>query len=420
MNRRFLDRLRYPYLQTSLPENILPGRDLNKKGTKGGYKPGSRFLRRGSQSSRGFLLRSRRGRLSVYTKMMSGSGTAALRGQGISPTRLDTLETGSMLSVVAQTRVWANKPQTPVRCGWRSHPSDTQMEPAQLNDRLARSYKETPDETSPRPLQGGKLMKQSNLQSPRARGRFYQSISQLEGGISKRHEKRVSQVSLRLSEKRKLRILYGGLSNREIGNLIKRGLKERGQFCDNLFKLLESRLEVVLWRIGFFSTIPAARNWVRCGRVAVNSKVLTVANHLLQPGDVVTIPPQFTNSLCQSIRQTYDVFQNVDSFQTSHQLSTPLTPSPMRSKTAQEATPYQDRPSPSTYNELIGAPLSFLRGLREGSPLLKRGQRRRGIWLPIRLSNVEVSYLSLIAIYLYPPQRAFLPAPVDIETIQRR
>lgn len=510
MNRRFLNRLRYPYLQTNLPENILPNKPLNNRGGRGLYKADSRLLRRGLQLSRGILLRTRRGRLGIYAKMMSGGGSPALGGRPPF-TRFDALERGSILSIVEQTQVWSNKSQPSFIPGGPSEGS------VQHEGRLLHLH----EQSSPRissispfdPPKGGGLAKRHNLRGPRSKGRFYQSISQLEGGISKRHEKRVSQVSLRLSERRKLRILYGGLSNREINNLIRKGFKGRGKFSDNLFKLLESRLDVMLWRIGFFSTAPAARDWICRGRVSVNGNTLTVANYLLQPGDVVSILPQFMDSLCHSINQKQETSRGISHSHLAHHISTsPVWNSLMCNKTAQETTPYRDRPSlpqlsagrsvagnnlppghryslhPSSppfeggrvattgsfedlpsrgdpmigrrglqslttcnalkeswdgppldegvsrssldaggvgkrvsylppFNKLIGAPSRLF---KEKPISLETDERKRVAPLSIRPSHVEISYLGLVVIYLYPPQRVFLPAPVDIEAIQRR
>lgn len=524
MNRRFLNRLRYPYLQTNLPENILPNKPLNHRGGRDLYKADSRLLRRGLQLSRGILLRTRRGRLGIYAKMMSGGGSPTL-GDRSPFTRFDALERGSMLSIVEQTQVWggeatpqSNRSQTSLIPGGPSEGS-VQHEGRLLHLRQQSSPRTS--STSPFvPPKSGGLARRHNLRGPRSKGRFYQSISQLEGGISKRHEKRVSQVSLRLSERRKLRLLYGGLSNKEIDNLIRKGFKGRGKFSDNLFKLLESRLDVMLWRIGFFSTAPAARNWICRGRVSVNGNTLTVANYLLQPGDVVSILPGFMDSLCQggfatphSINQKQETSRGISNSHLAHHISTPpVRNSLMCNKTAQETTPYRDRPSlpqlsagrpvagnslpsghryslhpsssrfeggdvattgsfenlPSrghpmigwralqsltTCNALkeswdgclldegvsrssldaggVGKRLSYLPPFKDliGAPSrlfkekpisLETDERKRVAPLSIRPSHVEISYLGLVAIYLYPPQRVFLPAPVDIEAIQRR
>jgi ribosomal protein S4 len=115
------------------------------------------------------------------------------------------------------------------------------------------------------------------------------SCFQLESALSRLQEKRSSALLLQLMERKKLRILYGNLSNRETNTLIIKATKGRGRFGDILFRLLESRLDVVLCKIGFFPTIPFARQSIYYGKVLVNCKVMNFANYLLQPGDVISI-----------------------------------------------------------------------------------------------------------------------------------
>ena len=129
------------------------------------------------------------------------------------------------------------------------------------------------------------------------------SSPQLESALSRQQEKRFSAFLLQLMERKKLRILYGNLSNREANTLIVRAIKGRGRFSDILFRLLESRLDVVLCKIGFFPTIPFARQWICHGKVLVNNKIITLANYLLQPGDVISIPQAYQHLVHNCISQ---------------------------------------------------------------------------------------------------------------------
>ena len=134
------------------------------------------------------------------------------------------------------------------------------------------------------------------------KGASLYSCFQLEGSLSKQQEKRSSPFLLQLLERKKLRILYGNLSNREINAVIKQAKLNRGGLGDNIFRLLESRLDVVLRKIGFLPTIAFARQWVYHGKVHVNGKVLTIGNYNLQPGDVISISPPH----CQFLKTQMD------------------------------------------------------------------------------------------------------------------
>lgn len=433
MKKRFLNRARYPYLQTSLPENILPSKGLNDKEARGVFHFGPRPSKKGVQPSRSLLLRARRGRIGIYSKMMAEGVMVAPRHLDAASTPLEALEHGSMLSMVNSlaapsgvslvppaptaggdhTRIWARVAQDAVGPGSLCPPG-----PPHRRGLLPVA--------GPPLVVGAGGVKQSStparrhtLRGVRARGRFYQSIYQLEGGTSKRHERRLSQVSLRLSERRKLRILYGGLSNKEVDVLIRKGFIGRGRLSDNVFKLLESRLDVLLWRIGFFPTLPAARNWVCCGRVLINNKVLTIANYLLQPGDVVSISPRFLTSLRKSMTERYGGGHGIDDGRGNLQTVRTSSSLPIRRRTMQEGIRWlasKGVATPPSFNGFIGAP----RLSRGRLPTPKQTGRRPGLgWFSIKPSHVEISYLCLVAIYLYPPQRVFLPAPIDVETIRR-
>ena len=142
----------------------------------------------------------------------------------------------------------------------------------------------------------------SSIGSKWRKGASLYSCFQLEGSLSKQQEKRSSPFLSQLLERKKLRILYGNLSNREINAVIKQAKINRGGLGDNIFRLLESRLDVVLCKIGFFTTISFARQWVYHGKIQVNSKVLTIANYNLQPGDIISISP----SHCQFLKTQID------------------------------------------------------------------------------------------------------------------
>jgi ribosomal protein S4 len=94
-----------------------------------------------------------------------------------------------------------------------------------------------------------------------------------------------SQFKKILRECRKIRLLYGNLSKRQLA-------RATSKICvpgENLLIWLESRLDVVLERCGFFVSIKAARQSVLNGKVTVNSKVVKSPGFLLEGGDLIKI-----------------------------------------------------------------------------------------------------------------------------------
>jgi small subunit ribosomal protein S4 len=91
-----------------------------------------------------------------------------------------------------------------------------------------------------------------------------------------------------LREKQKLRRVYGVLE-RQFRNYYKKAARTKGSTGENLLKLLESRLDNVVYRMGFGVTRGEARQLVSHKAVLVNGKLVNIASYQLQDDDVVAI-----------------------------------------------------------------------------------------------------------------------------------
>jgi small subunit ribosomal protein S4 len=99
---------------------------------------------------------------------------------------------------------------------------------------------------------------------------------------------RASDYRLRLDEKQKLIYNYG-IGERQLRNYFKAAASRKGDTGKNLLTLLESRLDNVVFRLGFAPTIPAARQVVKHGHVTVNGRRVDIPSYQLRPGDVIGI-----------------------------------------------------------------------------------------------------------------------------------
>ena len=99
---------------------------------------------------------------------------------------------------------------------------------------------------------------------------------------------RVSDYGLQLREKQKLRRIYGVLE-RQFRNYYQRAAQARGATGENLLRLLESRLDNVLYRMGFGVTRAECRQIVSHRAVTVNERVVNIPSYQVQPGDVIEI-----------------------------------------------------------------------------------------------------------------------------------
>jgi small subunit ribosomal protein S4 len=108
------------------------------------------------------------------------------------------------------------------------------------------------------------------------------------GGIKGERRQRLSDYGLQLREKQKLRRMYGVLE-RQFRNYYQAAARRTGATGETLLKLLESRLDNVVYRMGFASTRAEARQLVGHKSIAVNAKVVSIASYQCRAGDVVEI-----------------------------------------------------------------------------------------------------------------------------------
>ena len=104
----------------------------------------------------------------------------------------------------------------------------------------------------------------------------------------KRANRKMSEYGLQLREKQKAKFIYGVLEKPFL-NYFKKASKMNGMTGENLMVLLESRLDNVVFRLGFARTRKEARQIVDHKFVTVNGKVVNIPSYLVKAGDVVEI-----------------------------------------------------------------------------------------------------------------------------------
>jgi len=100
--------------------------------------------------------------------------------------------------------------------------------------------------------------------------------------------KKLSNYGTQLQEKQKVRFMYG-LSEKQFHTLFVKAGKLKGVHGENFLKLLESRLDNLVYRIGFASTRKGARQFVNHGHVTVNGKKVDIPSYQCKPGDVIAV-----------------------------------------------------------------------------------------------------------------------------------
>jgi small subunit ribosomal protein S4 len=104
----------------------------------------------------------------------------------------------------------------------------------------------------------------------------------------KKSRRKKSEYGLGLAEKQKLRFQYG-LMEAQFRRMFEKALKKRGVTGETLLQLLETRLDNVVYRIGFATTRPFARQMVTHGHVRVNGRKVSSPSFNVKPGDVIDV-----------------------------------------------------------------------------------------------------------------------------------
>nr|YP_009861072.1 30S ribosomal protein S4 [Jaagichlorella hainangensis]QKJ84928.1 30S ribosomal protein S4 [Jaagichlorella hainangensis] len=105
-----------------------------------------------------------------------------------------------------------------------------------------------------------------------------------------------SKYKIKLMENRKIRCVYGDLSKNALKKVfvLANGQNSYQGYVSSNFKscilnILESRLEIILYRAAFFETIKSAIQMIRSGFITVNNKKIVTAGYLLVPGDIINV-----------------------------------------------------------------------------------------------------------------------------------
>jgi small subunit ribosomal protein S4 len=100
--------------------------------------------------------------------------------------------------------------------------------------------------------------------------------------------RKLSDYAVGLIEKQKMRYFYG-LMERQFRSVYKQALRSRGVTGVKMLQILETRLDNVVYQLGYGSTRPAARQMVAHGHIAVNGGKVTVPSYALKVNDVVEV-----------------------------------------------------------------------------------------------------------------------------------
>lgn len=123
----------------------------------------------------------------------------------------------------------------------------------------------------------------------------------------------LSDYGVQLKEKQKAKFIYG-LLERQFRNLFEKAVRQSGVTGELFLKLLERRLDNVVYRMGIASTRSQARQFVGHKHITVNGNIVNIPSYMVKPGDVIAVRERskameaITNAVAAS-KESYEWIQ---------------------------------------------------------------------------------------------------------------
>lgn len=240
------------------------------------------------------------------------------------------------------------------------------------------------------------------------------SIDQINLEVKSAQARKLSEFGYQLQQRKKFRWFYGGLSTKHVRKLLTTMHDDA-----SVFQALERRLDVALYRCGFFSSIYMARQWILHKRILVNGKRAGRPSYALCPGDVLQVDTPWHTLLGQSMFDRFTRF-----FKQSTQIS--ATYPNVYSSTAsafgldarlQAMKGAKDTTTPADLETRFGA----FKDAPSAAKYIKTVADTT-LFHPVSVMkpvHFEISFSTFTAVYLYAPQRIVFPTLLDVPAIRR-
>jgi len=247
------------------------------------------------------------------------------------------------------------------------------------------------------------------------------SVDQLNIELKRNLPRKTSDFGYQLQQRKKLRWFYGELSTKKLRQMLQDIQKRTPLVLPQFFQEMEQRLDITLYRSGFFSSLQAARQWILHQRILINGRIAVRPSYKLTPGDFITIDTKWHNLLKNQIFERIVRFFN--RFSTlSGSIKYPNLRTLTLTKALQEYTfeylyknngrfvckSIDDLFEPTTHGYTSR---QYKKAMNSSKLFLALSSMK-----PI---NIEISYKTFSIVYLYKPQKMSFPTVFDIQAIQR-
>jgi len=238
------------------------------------------------------------------------------------------------------------------------------------------------------------------------------SIDQINFEVKKGQSRNTTEFGYQLQQRKKFRWFYGELSTRYVQKLLK-----TTQSNTEILQILERRLDVSLYRCGFFQSVYAARQWILHGRIFVNGKCATRPSQELRPGDMITIDQKWHALLKQQIFERFiKFFKNLSAVR---KISEPY-PNLLSVFLSKPLHTYSIDLFKDEHSNILNRfkTISHDKTSRNYLKLFTNSSLYYPI-SPMKPLHLEVSYDIFSVIYLYVPQKMTFPLILDIAAIRK-
>ena len=333
MPKKPLNKTRYPFLEGSFPENPLPYKRLNRKGIKVSILSNRKGVTSKIRNiKKSIVEQARASKISQKTSFNNTSSYKSLTSckeqitceltPNITPITNTMTEKSGQVQMKSDVKVGQERNPFFYKTSenetvdnfinkgfllkkmyktYQSFISKADITSGDVEDRTTFDADNNKPKTSPPVmlnLYKNRIGKPFILAT-----KYIFSLEQLKAQLNKKQSqyKKSSSFKMGLLERKKCSVIYGFLGEKQIQKLLLQAKHFDGKFDENFIKIVESRLDVALYRICFFPTIFSAKQWINHGHVLVNKKVITLPGYQLKAGDVISISSERKNLLKKKI-----------------------------------------------------------------------------------------------------------------------
>jgi len=109
------------------------------------------------------------------------------------------------------------------------------------------------------------------------------------GQHGKSRKGKPSDYGNQLAAKQKMKFYYGNINERQFRNVYRKAMQKKGNTSENLIGFLESRLDTLIYRAKFSTTVFSARQLINHGHIKINSKKVNIPSYIIKLGDVIEV-----------------------------------------------------------------------------------------------------------------------------------